>query len=83
MIPILGQQFSILGYVLLPILQCECERKGIVTLMLQQRAEGLQRTQERCPSCGRQFTLRGVTGDAEGRLAFSVEVGTPQTVAMD
>lgn len=83
MIPILGQQFSILGYVLLPLIQCECERKGVVTLMLQQRAEGIQRTQEHCPSCGKVFTLRGVQGDAEGRLAFAVEVGTPSAVAMD
>lgn len=79
MVPILGQQFAILGFTLLPTLKCQCERGGIVTLLMKQGAAGVQRTQETCSSCGRLFTLQTVQITPDGNLAFGIEVSTPES----
>lgn len=74
-VPILGQPFSIINFTVSPTIQCNCERRGILTLFAIQREGGWIRTQDACPACGKLFTLAAITVDAKGQLQFSIEMG--------
>lgn len=77
-VPVLGQPFSIIGYVLTPTLKCNCEGGGVVTLVVQSSAvSGFVRTQDACPSCKRLFTVAGFSAAADGQMQFSVEMSIP------
>lgn len=74
---LVGQPFSIVSYMVLPILHCNCERGGVVALMAQQRAEGMQRTQESCPSCGRTFAINALSVGQDGIMQIGIEMSAP------
>lgn len=75
---LVGQPFSIVSFMVLPIIKCNCERGGVVALMAQQRDGGMQRTQEQCPSCHRLFAIQAMAVNAEGQLQLAIEMSAPK-----
>lgn len=76
-VPLIGQPTTLIGYAILVTLTCNCEQRGVITLLVQQRAEGMQRTQETCPACKRAFTVQNFGVDAQGQVQFNVEMAAP------
>ena len=73
---LVGQPVIILGYTVLPLVECQCERKGTLTLVMQYAAQGWLRSTNKCPSCERVFTVHRVTATPDGHLEFAIEMGT-------
>ncbi len=77
-VPVIGQQFSIIGYMVLPVLHCNCEKGGTVALMVQlSPSSGFMRTADSCPACKRIYTVGGFTATADGQMQFTVEMSQP------
>lgn len=77
MIPVLGQLFSVVGYVVMPTLRCNCEAGGVVTLVVHSRADGFLRTQDACPACKRTYTVGGFSAAENGQMQFAIEMSAP------
>ena len=78
---LVGQPLAVLGYTLLPLVQCQCEQKGLVTLVVQCGQAGLSRTAGTCPSCGRGFVVQRFFMGPDGMLQFTIEMGAPTAKA--
>lgn len=76
-VPILGQPFSVLGYLVVPTLKCHCDVGGVVTLVVQSSEAGFLKTQGICSACKRTFTVAGFSATAEGQMQFAVEMSMP------
>ena len=73
-IPIVGQRVAVLGYTLVVHVQCNCEQRGFVPLVLSQGLHSLEAAINRCPQCGQMMHVASMALDANGQPQFAISL---------
>ncbi len=81
-VPLIGQPMTVVNYTILVTVTCNCEQRGVLTLLAQFSGGQLRCAKEECPSCRRVFNVHNFSVDANGQMQFNVEMGVPQEVAL-
>ena len=75
-VPIVGQRMAVLGYTLVVHVQCNCESRGFVPLVLSQGLHSLETAVNRCPQCGQMMHIAQMTLDGAGHPQFAISLDT-------
>lgn len=72
-VPIIGQQIAVLGYLVLPLVQCGCGAPPM-QLMGQQGSGPWQAPHVACPQCHNIYRIHSCGTDQTGQIRFGIEV---------
>lgn len=75
-VPMLGQQITVIGYSVLPLVQCGCGATPM-QLVAQNTSGQWHALAATCPKCQNVYQIHTVEADARGLLRFAIALSRP------
>lgn len=73
-VPLIGQPIKVMGYIVMPLVQCTCGIDHPMQLLGQLSEGQWQTLPTMCPKCHNIYRIQAVGVDGRGLLGFSIEL---------